>query len=141
MTTAAKSREREESEAGLVGEESFCGMVGLPDDVNELRLRRVFAGGHVREEVSLGGLGCDFLHDGEAGKGRIKLVFGGIIRDKGSLNLFRRNKLADGLRAESRSFRHAEMVTAGENDIAGRIINAGDKRVGLVRFDEFAGLI
>lgn len=33
------------------------------------------------------------------------------------------------------------MVAAGEDDITGRIIDAGDEGVGLVRFDERAGFI
>lgn len=111
-TAATESRKRKEGNTRFVSEEGFRGVVSLPDDVDELRLCRVFAGGHVGKEISLGGgvFRSGSLHDGEARKGRIIIC-------------------------------HAEMIAAGENDIARRIIDSGNQGVGGAGFDKCAGFV
>lgn len=87
-------------------------MISLPDDVDELRLCRMLASGHVSKEIGLGRrvFRSGSLHDGEAGEGRIIIC-------------------------------HAEMIAAGKDDVARRIVDASNDRIGLMRFDKFAGFV
>ncbi len=69
-TAAAGGGEGKQSDAGCAGEDGLGAGDGLRDNFAELGGSGVLAGGHIREEIGLGGGGVRgrLLHDGEARK-------------------------------------------------------------------------
>lgn len=120
-----ESGERKKGDARLVGHDFAIRSGGLADDFGELVGGRIFTGSHVGEEVG-------FIFGGFAGGAEQ-----GISRDGASHN---------GETGENGFFKafaewgsHAKMSADGKNNVARRIVDAGDEGVGLARFDYGAG--
>lgn len=112
VATATVGGEGKESNARFVGEDFLSGEIGLEDNFLELLDVRMFAGGHVGEEI---GRAARFFHDGEARKSVISSWDGG---DKAG------------------RWAHAQVFVTGENNFARRIINASNQGVGFSRSDK-----
>lgn len=110
FATAAESREGKHGDAGLVREKLPSGGVSLFNNFAELVGIWVLASGHVGQKVDIG----IAAHDGETRESLVRLIRFGVGG-------------------------HREVVAAGEDDVAGRMLDAGNHGIGGAILDHFAG--